>query len=130
VIEYREGGWIKDGNMAVCPGCKQVQEGTVGWYLQHEKSCKWKPAGTWFEDRLASELRACTDYPRIERGNPDELRDLSEKVYWHARDRHAFTDEQAKVLDAAHRVLGEVASSRARPETAVRDETMNTKERG
>lgn len=57
-LEYREGGWIKDGNMAVCPECKQVQEGTVGWHLLHEKSCKWKPAGTWFEERLTNEMHA------------------------------------------------------------------------
>lgn len=53
--EFREGGWLADGVMAVCPECKQVKEGTIGWHIEHEKTCKWKPAGTWFTERLKNE---------------------------------------------------------------------------
>lgn len=53
---YGEGGWIRKGYLAICPECGDVKEGTVGWHLDHERKCEWKPAGTWFTKRLASEL--------------------------------------------------------------------------
>ncbi len=62
-VEYREGGWIKDGVMAICPECKRVKEGTMGWHVMHEESCKWKPAGTWFDERLKNEMALRTDHP-------------------------------------------------------------------
>jgi hypothetical protein len=54
---YREGGWLADGVMAVCPECRQVLEGTMGWHAQHEKVCDWVPAGTWLKKRVAAERR-------------------------------------------------------------------------
>lgn len=55
-IEYWEGGWIKEGNLALCPECKQVKEGTISWHMQHEKTCSWNPAGTWLKKRIESEI--------------------------------------------------------------------------
>ncbi len=63
--EYGEGGWLRQGDLAVCPECKSVLEGTISWNLAHEKSCAWKPAGTWFATRLKNELaqRSETAHP-------------------------------------------------------------------
>ncbi len=38
----------------------------MSWHVMHDESCKWKPAGTWFDERLKNEMALRTDYPRIE----------------------------------------------------------------